>query len=209
MLNIFSNKSTPFFDLLDQQAGHALSCARRLQHLTLAFPAHLDEVKHIHEEELLADELTHQLRERLRGTFMPPIPPEEIYALTDSIDNITDAIDEASKRFDLYQIGSMESAFERQTDVLVQTTTHVAAAVHLIRQSRWLSDLRPTLDHIHRLESVGDDIHHAALSKLFDGTCEPLLVLKWKELYAAVEEAIDACESVGHTLERIALSNEG
>ncbi len=63
------------------------------------------------------------------------------------------------------------------------------------------------LIEIHRLESLGDDVNHAALRQLFDGQTPPLEVMKWKELYDYVEEAIDGCEDVGNTLERIVLKN--
>ena len=76
------------------------------------------------------------------------------------------------------------------------------------RRSRKLSELSDALIAIHTKESIGDDNHHAAMSRLFSGAVEPLEVLKWKELYDLVEEAIDGCEDVGNTLERIVLKNE-
>ena len=63
------------------------------------------------------------------------------------------------------------------------------------------------LIEIHAHESAGDDNHHAAMSRLFAGDCEPLDVVKWKELLDYIEEAIDGCEDVGNTIERIVLKN--
>ena len=83
----------------------------------------------------------------------------------------------------------------------------VSEAVHRLRKSRKLSELSDKLIEIHHKESVGDDNHHAAMSRLFGGTVAPLDVLKWKELYDLIEEAIDGCEDVGNTLERIVLKN--
>ena len=70
-----------------------------------------------------------------------------------------------------------------------------------------LSDLSDKLIEIHHQESVGDDNHHAAMSRLFDGSIEALEVLKWKELYDLIEDTIDGCEDVCNTLERIVLKN--
>ena len=60
---------------------------------------------------------------------------------------------------------------------------------------------------IHHKESIGDDNHHAAMSHLFSGEVNPLDVVKWKDLFDYIEEAIDGCEDVGNTLERIVLKN--
>jgi hypothetical protein len=95
----------------------------------------------------------------------------------------------------------------KQTGVLVQATTALNEAVHRLRRTRKLSELSDKLIEIHHHESVGDDNHHAAMSRLFDGQYEALEVLKWKELFDYIENAIDGCEDVGNTLERIVLKN--
>ncbi|MDQ3440843.1 MAG: DUF47 domain-containing protein, partial [Planctomycetota bacterium] len=76
-----------------------------------------------------------------------------------------------------------------------------------LRTSRKLSELSDKLIAIHHNESIGDDNHHAAMSRLFDGGTDALEVIKWKELYDLIEESIDNCEDVGNTLERIVLKN--
>ena len=75
------------------------------------------------------------------------------------------------------------------------------------RKSRKLSQLSDKLIEIHHMENVGDDQNHAAMSELFSGATDPLTVMKWKELYDLIETAIDGCEDVGNTLERIVLKN--
>ena len=123
------------------------------------------------------------------------------------LDDIIDGIDALAKRFPLFHVKSVEPVFEQQADLLVQATVAVSEAVHRLRRSRKLSELSDKLIEIHHKESVGDDNHHAALSRLFDGTVDPLEVMKWKELYDYIEDAIDGCEDVGNTLERIVLKN--
>ena len=125
--------------------------------------------------------------------------------LAGELDDIVDAIDALGQRFDLYHLDIMDPVFVRQTEVLALAAGKVNAAVHQLRETRRLSDLGPTLIEIHRLESEGDECHDAALAKLFDGTVAPLTVLKWKELHTLVEQAIDRCEDVANTLERIVL----
>ena len=101
----------------------------------------------------------------------------------------------------------MQNWFLKQTDVLVQATIVVSEAMHRLRKARKLSELSDRLIEIHRLESVGDDNNHAAVSELYNGSTDALEVIKWKEFYDMIENAIDACEDVGNTLERIVLKN--
>ncbi len=89
----------------------------------------------------------------------------------------------------------------------MQAATAVREAVCRLRKSRKLSQLSDRLIEIHRLENIGDENNHAAMSRLFDGSSSPLDVMKWKELYDMIETAIDGCEDVGNTLERIVLKN--
>jgi uncharacterized protein Yka (UPF0111/DUF47 family) len=135
------------------------------------------------DEEHDADQLAHAALERLDRTFITPFDREDIHELVGGLDDIVDTIDALAKRFPLYHVTKMESAFQKQTDTLVKSTVAVSEAVHRLRKSRKLSELADQLIEIHRLENVGDDQNHAAMSELFSGVYEPLEVMKWKELY--------------------------
>ena len=206
MLEIFK-KNANFFDLFDELATHVVSGAEHLRKLALDYPASMAEVERIHEDERNADKVNHRVVQLLVHSFMPPIDREDVHALTGGLDDIIDHINTVAKRFPLYHVESVEPTFVQQTEVLVRAAMRVNDAVHQLRKSHKLSDLGETLIEIHRQESIGDDNHHAALSRLFDGTCQPLFVLKWKELHTLIEQAIDACEDVGNILERIILKN--
>jgi predicted phosphate transport protein (TIGR00153 family) len=200
-------KDTVFFDLFEGLARHAISSAEHLRQLAKQFPAVDNEIQRIRQEEHQADDLTHKALERLDQTFITPFDREDIHELVNGIDNIIDMIDALAKRFPIFHVKTMTPEFRQQTDVLVQATIAMSDAVHRLRKTRKLSELKDTLIEIHRLESVGDDVNHAALSKLFDGETAALEVMKWKELYDYIENAIDGCEDVGNTLERIVLKN--
>lgn len=200
-------KDTVFFDLFENLSRLAVSSAEHLRQLARKFPDIDGEVQRIRDEEHQADGLTHKALERLDSTFITPFDREDIHELVGGLDDIIDTIDALAKRFRIFHIKDMPELFKQQTDVLVQATIALSNAVHKIRKTRKLSELKDTLIEIHRLESVGDDNNHTAVSKLFDGTVEALDVLKWKELYDYIEDAIDGCEDVGNTIERIVLKN--
>jgi hypothetical protein len=200
-------RDTVFFDLFEGISGHAVKAARSVQQLALSFPDMTASIQRIREEEHAADELSHQALERLDRTFITPFDREDIHTLVGELDDIVDGVDALAKRFPLFHVKSMEPTFVKQTGVLLAATQMVDEAVKRLRQSRKLSELSGALIEIHNQESIGDDNHHAAMSRLFDGSVETLEVLKWKELYDLIENAIDDCEDVGNTLERIVLKN--
>ena len=200
-------KDTVFYDLFENLSRHAVSSAEHLRQLAKKFPDIDAEIQHIRNEEHQADDLTHKALERLDQTFITPFDREDIHELVNGLDDIIDTIDALAKRFRIFHVNDMPELFKKQTDVLVQATVATSDAVHKIRKTRKLSELKDTLIEIHRLESVGDDNNHNAISHLYSGEVGALEVMKWKELYDYIEEAIDGCEDVGNTLERIVLKN--
>ena len=200
-------KDTVFFDLFEGLSRHAVSSAEHLRQMVRSFPNIEPHLQRIREEEHAADQLAHTALDRLDRTFITPFDREDIHELVNRLDDIIDNIDALAKRFPLFHVETIEPEFQKQADLLVQATVAVSDAVHRLRKSRKLSELSDKLIEIHHKESIGDDNHHAALSRLFSGGVDALEVMKWKELYDLVEEAIDGCEDVGNTLERIVLKN--
>ena len=200
-------KDTVFFDLFEGLARHGVSTAVHLQKLATDFPDIDSHVLAIRKEEFEAHELAHTALERLDKTFITPFDREDIHALVRELDKIVDAADALAKRFKLYHIKAIAPEFVKQTETLVLAAAALYEAVTRLRRTRKLSELSDKLVEIHRLEQLGDESNHAAMSRLFEGSVEPLEVIKWKGLLDLIEDAIDGCEDAGNTLERIVLKN--
>jgi uncharacterized protein len=201
-------RDNTFFDLFEGLARYVVVCAERLRSLAQNFPNIERELQEIREAEHSADDIAHAALERLDRTFITPFDREDIHTLVGGLDDIVDTVDALAKRFPMYHVTAMEPAFVKMSEVLVQAAQTLSDAVHRLRKCRKLTELSDKLIEVHRLENVGDDINHAAVSALFsDGGQDPLNVMKWKELYDLVEAAIDNCEDVGNTIERIVLKN--
>jgi uncharacterized protein Yka (UPF0111/DUF47 family) len=200
-------KDTVFYDLFENIADRVVASAVHLHKLTAEFPRIDAAIQMIRNEEHEADNLCHAALDRLDRTFITPFDREDIHTLVGGLDDIVDAIDALVKRLPLFHVKGIPDGFVRQTEVLLAATRAVDEAVNRLRKSRKLSDLSDKLIEIHHQESIGDDNHHAAMSDLFSGGTDTLEVIKWKELYDYIEEAIDGCEDVGNTLERIVLKN--
>lgn len=200
-------RDTVFFDLFEKLADHVVSTANHLRGLAHDFPEIDRHTQLIREEEHAADKLAHDALDRLDRTFITPFDREDIHALVGGLDDIIDAVDALAKRFKLYHIKQMAPEFQKQTQTLVEATVALRDAVHKLRKSRKLHDLQDRLIQIHHMENQGDDTNHAALSRLFSGEVDTLEVIKWKNVFDLIEEAIDGCEDAGNTVERIVLKN--
>jgi len=200
-------KDTVFYDLFEGLAAHAVSCAGHLNTLANRYPEGMDEIVRIRQEEHDADQLTHQALERLDRTFITPFDREDIHALVGELDSIVDNINALAKRLSSYHIRSLEPAFVKQAEILMQATAALAEAVQKLRTTRKLTDLQAKIIEVHRLENIGDDNHLAAISKLFEAGTDPLHVIKWKEFFQFMEAAIDGCEDATNVIERIILKN--
>ena len=209
MKNVLTGHPDRFYDLFERLAGHAVSCAGRMQALAREVPEDSPECQRIREEEAEADAITHQVSELLSGSFIPPIDPTDVHDIAEAIDDVIDQMDEASKRVCQFHVRTTRPEFVEQMDVLAESTRALAQAVGVLRRSRWAQDLRPALDRIHRLERQGDQIYQSALSNLFEGTTDPLTAIQWNELLTLGERAVDCCMTAANVLERVALHGQG
>src|SRR5437773_9591586 len=184
-------KDTVFYDLFEDLVQHVVASAKHLNQLVGQFPRIEGLLQMIRNEGHEADDLAHQALDRLDRTFITPFDREDIHTLVGGLDDIIDAIDALVKRMPLFHVKNIPSIFVNQTEVLLKAAVAVKDAVFMLRKTRRLSELSEKLIAIHHQESAGDDNHHAAMSELFGGGTDALEVLKWKELYDYIEEAID------------------
>lgn len=200
-------RDTVFFDLIESLSEQVVLAAKELQAMARNFPNTAPQAQRIRDLEHGADAIAHTALDRLDRTFITPFDREDIHALVQELDDIVDGIDSLAKRFSLYHLKNIEQAFQQQTDILVQAVSTLDSAVHRLRKSRKLSDIAGEIKAIGQLEKQGDAINHDAVSRLFGGSVDCLEVLKLKEFYDRIERAIDRCEDVAITLERILLKN--
>jgi hypothetical protein len=206
MINLLPRDGV-FYDLFDALSACSVASAEHLLRLVNEFPNVNAGIQAIRQKEREADDYAHRALERLDRTFITPFDREDMHTLVEGLDDIVDEVDALAKRFTLYHVKHLEPLFGEQARVLVAATKALDAAVRRLRKSRKLADLSDMLIEVHRLENVGDDNNHTAVSRLFEGTLSALEVMKWKELFDRIEKAVDQCEDVSNTLERIVLKN--
>jgi predicted phosphate transport protein (TIGR00153 family) len=194
-----------FFDLFVEGGENALRSARLLQEMLENWPDDPGGLaRDVLKAEQEGDRITHDIVQRLNTTFVTPIDREDIYGLATKLDDIVDYVEEAADFLGLYKIEAPMEQAQAMADVLVRSCEQLNGA---------LTDLRgfKDLDHywieIHRLENDGDRISRDAVASLFANGIDPMVVIRWKDIFAVLERAIDATETVAHILEGIVIKN--
>ena len=194
-----------FFDLFVEAGQNTLRAARLLQEMLEQWPDDPGGLaRDVFKAEQEGDRITHDIVQRLNTTFVTPIDREDIYGLATKLDDIVDYIEEAADFLGLYQIEAPMEQAQAMADVLVSSCEQLNGA---------LGDLRgfKGLDHywieIHRLENDGDRISRDAVASLFANGIDPMVVIRWKDIFDVLERAIDATETAAHILEGIVIKN--
>ena len=149
------------------------------------------------------DRITHDIIHRLATNHVrAPFGRRDGYALATALDDIVDQSEQVAAQLGLYGVEApMEQAVEF-TDVLVGAGEQIARALRSLRTG---TELAPYLVEIHRLETEGDRLQRDAVASLFAGGIDPMVVIRWKDIFESLEAAVDACETVAHVLEGITL----
>ena len=193
-----------FFDLFEEIAKRLTTSARLLNGL-FAEPQKLDHyVAAIKTVEHEADKITAEVAARLDTSFVTPFDREDIHTLSTRLDNVVDLIDGTARRAAMFHITDVREPARRLSDVLVRATDCIADSVGSMKVRKVVAE---KAREIKALEEEGDAIYHEAVGDLFKNGTDPLEVMKWKDLYDTLENALDECEDVANALESISLKN--
>jgi predicted phosphate transport protein (TIGR00153 family) len=175
-----------------------------LRDLLVDYPEHATLAQDLKMCEQEGDRITHDIIHRLtgRGRVRAPFDAGDGYVLATALDDIVDHSEQAAAQLGLYGVEApMEQAVEF-TEVLVGAGEQIAQALRCLRTG---TDLGSHLVEIHRLENEGDRLQRDGVASLFVGGIDPMVVIRWKDIFESLEAAVDACERVAHVLEGITL----
>jgi uncharacterized protein Yka (UPF0111/DUF47 family) len=207
MLRRFLPREDDFFGLFERHVALTVEGAREMQRLVQGgqnvrvLAARIKEIEHE------TDVITHACVERLHKTFITPFDRDDIHHLITRMDDVMDYIEAAAVSVMLYELVDMTAPARELADVLVRSTEAVAIAVGGLRAVKHSEIILKACIEVNRLENEGDEILRNALAGLFREAKDPLLVLKWKEVYEALENATDRCEDVANIIEGVVLEH--
>ncbi|HEV7388104.1 MAG TPA: DUF47 family protein [Gemmatimonadaceae bacterium] len=194
-----------FYDLFTELATRLTASAGLLQELFQSPEQLASKVTAIKGLEHEADNLTHDIIDRIDRTFVTPFDREDIHALASELDDVIDLIDGAARRAQIFRIQRARPPAIVLTEVLSRAAKMVEEGVRDMKNAKHVYAVSEKLKV---LEEEGDAVYHDAMGKLFaDESGDAIEVIKWKDLYDKVEDALDRCEDVGNVLQSIALKN--
>ena len=204
MLGRLIPRDQEFFTLFDQLATHLLNASRLLREL-FENPGRLEEqIRAIKEVEHKADQLTHQINQRIDQSFITPIDREDIHELSTRLDDVIDLLDGTARRAETFRLGEVRPPARQLCRLLTEATEYLQRGVSGIKRPK---EVNAVAIEVKRIEEEGDAVYHKAVGELFMGSPNPLDVIKWKEIYDRLEQAIDSCMAVVHSLQSISLKN--
>jgi uncharacterized protein len=205
LTKLFAPKEREFFDLFEEAGANIVRAAGLLERIVQDWPDHGELARDVVVCEQEGDRITHDIIQRLNQTFVTPIDREDIYALASGLDDIVDWIEEVVDFFALYRIEAPMEKAQQQAKILNMSCQQVALAIPRLRG---FEDIHHFTIEINRFENDGDRVVREALASLFEAGIDPMLVIRWKDIFERLEDAIDATERVANILEGITIKNK-
>ena len=201
---VFVPNDRQFFDLFEEASGNILRAADLLDQMLRAYPERSELARDILICEQEGDRITHDIIQRLNQTFVTPIDREDIYALASGLDDVVDFTEEVADYLGLYKIEAPMVQAQQLAKILHQSTRQIA---EVMPRLRGFQDVSHYTVEINRLENDGDRVTREAMASLFDNGIDPMVVIRWKDIFERLENAIDATEQVANIIEGIVIKN--
>ena len=194
-----------FFDLFVEVADRNKEAAQLLRDLFDAPPERrtpiVERIKRLEHE---ADQVTHEVVNRLDRTFITPLDREDIHQLASDLDDVMDVMDGTARRAQIFHIGAAPAGVRQLTEVIQRMVSVLAEGVGRLKKG---DDVMKYCVEAKKLEEEGDAIYHEVLGQLFEREKDALEVIKWKEIYDNLERTLDEAEDVANVLESITLKH--
>ena len=198
-------RTTEFFVLFGKAGENALEVAQLVERRFREHPNSGVTQEQVKAAETAGDDVTRELIVLLNTQYLTPFDREDIYQLATEIDDVVDFLEEASDLLGLYGVEMPTRHAVEQCAIIVQAVQQLSAACGNLKGMR---GVQQALVEVKSLEDQGDRVLRDALASLFrDDRIDPLIVIRWKDIYEALEHALDACETAANVIANILVKN--
>ncbi len=197
-------RNEQFFDLFKEMTDEIRAAGILLEDLLAAEPPDTATVDRIKDAEHRCDALTHDAIKRLHRTFVTPFDREDLYAMSTSLDDVMDMIDHSASLIRLYQIRTVRPGARELARIVSRSAERLHAAMGALATRQ---PVESDTVEINRLENEADRVFQEAIRQLFDTERDPIVIIKWKEIFDYLEQITDACEDVANVIEGIVVKH--
>ena len=202
-----SPKEDKFFELF--RATAEIACEASLKLVDYMSDGEFSEEKNmeIKEIEHKGDRMQHEILKQLNKSFITPFDREDIYAIAKGLDDIIDHIEYTASRFIMLNIDKPTEEARELGDLIAQGCVEVKNVMEEMKSMKNSKELAAKIIEVNRLEEVGDKLSRKAIKELFRSDKPVLEIIKWREIYDALENTMDACEDVANAVEGVVMKN--
>jgi predicted phosphate transport protein (TIGR00153 family) len=203
----FFPKEEKFYDLFEELISKIEEGGNMFLEMVETYEYPPQKIAKLKELEHEADVITHRTYEKMHKTFLTPLDREDIYALVNKMDSIMDMTEAAAARMHLYKVKKPTKVIIDQSKILILAIEKVKLIVHAMRDMKNSKMIMEACVEINTLENEGDIVLRSAMVDLFEHEKDAVELIKWKEIFERIEEAIDVCEDVSNIVEGIVLKH--
>lgn len=156
--------------------------------------------------ETKGDNYVHDVIRELNNAFITPIEREDILALSMSMDDVLDGMEECANLFEIYSITSADEYMHQFVSALKESAAEIELSVQLLSTKK-LPQIREHAIKIKEYETKCDGVLRQSLKHLFSVEKDPIRIIQYKEIYERLEDIADDCQNVANTLESIIMKN--
>lgn len=204
-----AKKANNYFELIKQQTSYCVEASNLLEDILCKF--HSDNIntyrEQMHAIEHTADEIHHDILNKLSTEFITPIDQEDILRLVQLIDDITDALDEVILDIYMYHIHEIPDKTAELSKVVNKCVNALYEAADELKNFKKPENLRTKLVKVNDIEVEADEIYINAIHKLFESSCDVKTLLGSKSIYEGLESCCDLCEHAADIIEQIVIKN--
>ena len=200
-------KEEKFFDYFEELANKIVEGSRFFLAMTENHDYSESNIAKLKELEHEADVITHRTYEKMHTTFLPPLDREDIHALVNKMDSIMDMIEATAVRIYLYKVKKPDDEIIKQAKILNEAVAKVKIIIHALRDMKNAKMILEACVEINTLENAGDVVLRTIIADLFVKEKDAIELMKWKEIFERIEEALDVCEDVSNIVEGIVLKH--
>ncbi len=200
-------KEHRFYELFEQQAAIIGRGLKLFELLVKEYSRHEEIGKQIKILENDSDEVAHQIFNLLNNTFVTPLDREDIRLLAHRMDDVMDFVEKASARMNIYDLTTPPPNIEEMIAVLQEAFENLSSAIGMLKNKKHCERIFQICVKVNSLENEGDVLLRESLERLFKEASDPFYVIKAKEIYESLEEAIDRCEDLANIIETVLIKN--
>jgi predicted phosphate transport protein (TIGR00153 family) len=193
-------KDPKFFELFIADGDNLEAATGALNEMVEQYDRLDERIAGIQALEKRGDEIDREVTRKLEDAFVTPFDREDIHELVSRLDDVVDGVQAIAETFVIYGVAAPTPEARRLAAILDGQGKELAQA---LRKLDGLKDLERHFDSVHELENEADGLSRAAVAKLFRDDLPPIDVIKWRDLYNYLEEAIDAAEDAAEAMERM------